>query len=45
MRILQGCGVILAMVGVIYLQYRRAKWINDRKDQKVDVQTLFTGQK
>ena len=35
MRILEGCGAILAMIGMIYLQYRRAKWIIDRKDQKV----------
>lgn len=43
--ILEGIGVFAALAGMIYLQYRRAKWINDEKDQKADVQTLFSGRK
>jgi hypothetical protein len=38
-------GAVLAVSGMIYLQYRRAKWISDRKDEKADVQTLFSGRK
>jgi hypothetical protein len=36
---------VLALGGMIYLQYWRAKWMSDRKDQKADVQTLFSGRK
>jgi hypothetical protein len=42
---LQATAVIFAVAGMIYLQYRRAKWMSDRKSQKADVQTLFSGRK
>jgi len=44
-RILETVGILLAIPGMIYLQYRRAKWASDRKDQKADVTTLFDGEK
>ena len=43
--LLQIVCVILAVSGMIYLQYRRAKWVVETKDQKADVQTLFSGKK
>jgi hypothetical protein len=43
--ILKTLGVVAALAGMIYLQYRRAKWQSDQKDQKADVQTLFSGRK
>jgi hypothetical protein len=43
--ILETIGGVAALAGMIYLQYRRAKWISDKKDQKADVQTLFSGRK
>jgi len=43
--ILETIGVVAALAGMIYLQYLRAKWISDKKDQKADVQTLFSGRK
>jgi hypothetical protein len=42
---LQTIGGIFALAGMIYLQYRRAKWMSDKKSQKADVQTLFSGKK
>lgn len=42
---LEAIGALAAVIGMIYLQYLRAKWIGDRKDQKADVQTLFSGEK
>jgi hypothetical protein len=44
-RILEVIGSLLAAIGMVYLQYRRAKWHADKKDQKADVQTLFSGKK
>jgi hypothetical protein len=44
-RILESIAIVLAIPGMIYLQYRRAKWVSDRKDQKADVTTLFEGEK
>ncbi len=43
--ILETVGAVAALAGMIYLRYRRAKWISDKKDQKADVQTLFSGWK
>jgi len=43
--LLQGIGAALVLLGMIYFQYRRAKWASDEKDQKADVQTLFSGKK
>jgi hypothetical protein len=36
---------ILFVCSMVYLKYRRAKWDNDQKDQKADIQTLFSGKK
>ena len=44
-RFLETMGMVLAIAGMIYLQYRRAKSMSDRKDQKADVTTLFDGDK
>lgn len=44
-RLLEAVGAILALLGMIYLQYRRAKWVSYQKDQKADIQTLFSGKK
>ena len=38
-------GVVLATAGMVYLQYRRAKWMSEKKDQKADIETLFSGRK
>ena len=43
--ILKAIVAVAALVGIVYLQYRKQKWISDRKDQKADVQTLFSGKK
>lgn len=43
--ILEVIGTLLAVIGMVYLKYRRAKWYADKKDQKADVQTLFSGKK
>jgi hypothetical protein len=43
--ILETIGMVAALAGMIYLQYRRTKWTSERRDQKADVQTLFSGQK
>jgi hypothetical protein len=44
-RIVETVGILLAVPGMIYLQYRRAKWASDLKDQKADLTTLFGGEK
>jgi hypothetical protein len=44
-RVLETIGVLLAIPGMIYLQYLRARWASDRKDQKANVTTLFDGEK
>lgn len=43
--ILEVVGRLLAVIGMVYLQSRRAKWYADKKEQKADVQTLFSGKK
>jgi hypothetical protein len=38
-------GVILLIIGGSYLQYCRAVWVSERKNEKADIQTLFSGRK
>jgi len=45
MNILKGVGAIFGVGLLIYLKYRQQKWINAQRDQKADVQTLFSGEK
>ena len=44
-RVLETIGILLAIPGMIYLQYRRARWASDRKNEKANVTTLFDGEK
>jgi len=43
--ILEGVAILFAIPAMIYLQYRRAKWYSDQKDEKANIQTLFSGEK
>jgi hypothetical protein len=45
MSFLKVAGAFLAIALMCYLQYRRARWISDRKDEKSGIQTLFSGEK